>query len=346
MGNLQTCHPSALKRAVSTEAPEKNEITSTILSNQSEIVLCKKIDQSYSFTKKELGRGSFALVRECIENKSSQYFAVKSIKKSKIGKVQRLQTEILALQSVSHPNIITLKEIFEDEHFVHLVTPICRGGDLFHRILQKAKSSEKVHSEQEAAVIVGKVFHAVDHCHQRGIIHRDLKPENLLFETDVPTSEVKIIDFGLCAKLKNETSYMKSKVGTPYCIAPEVLAAQQYSNKCDIWSIGVVLYMLLSGTVPFRGSTDPELFRRIRKQPVHFPKKRWFKVSDEAKNLISVLLSKNPTARPSAETALSHPFFQSQDNKLDNNMLSKTSCSFSQLKSHEHYSAKVTAIAV
>ena len=175
-------------------------------------------------------------------------FAIKSIPKELSAKrgFKTLKRELSILRIVDHPNIIKLYEIFEDEKYVHIVTEMCYGCDLFEYSLMSGPLSEK-----EAGNIMYKLFSGVNHLHALNIVHRDLKPDNVLFTDQNPASELKIIDFGLSSKFE-EIADMSTIVGTPYFVAPEVLR-KRYVFGSDVWSLGVIMYMLLSGYPPFQG---------------------------------------------------------------------------------------------
>jgi calcium-dependent protein kinase len=150
---------------------------------------------------------------------------------------------------MDHPNILKLYEVFEDQKFIHLVTELCQGGELFDYILEKRKFSEKT-----AAHFMKQLFQAIAYCHRKGIVHRDLKPENLLLEQHSETASIKVIDFGTSA-LIDPKKVLSQKLGTPYYTAPEVLKSN-YNEKCDVWSCGVIMYIMLCGYPPFNGGND------------------------------------------------------------------------------------------
>lgn len=232
---------------------------------------------SYHIDEKELGSGLYGTVRKCRHRETGQWCAVKSIKKKKVSEIEALKREITILQQVKHNNIIKLIDVFEDERYLHLVTELCTGGELFDRIIEKFESEEGHFSEYEAATLVYDVVDAIRYCHSLGIVHRDLKPgkglffwfsfmdrlltykafidsptvigtfckpENFLFQTSAEDSKIKIIDFGLSRRDNKNNGVMSTRVGTPYYVAPEVLK-QKYTKACDCWSIGVICYILL-----------------------------------------------------------------------------------------------------
>ena len=157
-----------------------------------------------------------------------------------------------------HPNIIDFAEVFEDPRYLHIVSDLCTGGELFDRITAMGH-----YTEADAAKVLAMILRGIAYCHERNICHRDLKPENFLFETPDAHSTLKIIDFGLSFVFETG-EMMSTRVGTPYYIAPEVLQ-RNYGVECDMWSIGVIMYILLCGYPPFYGDSDPDIFGMVMK---------------------------------------------------------------------------------
>jgi calcium-dependent protein kinase len=250
----------------------------------------------YHIDPKELGHGHYGVVRKCYNRDSGASFAIKSIRKAKVSKIEVLKREIQILREVKHPHIIELVDVFEDERYLHLITELCTGGELFDRIIAKTQSAEGHFSEHDAAVLVRDILDAINYCHEKGIVHRDLKPENFLFLTEDDDAPVKIIDFGLSRHDDTDFGIMETKVGTPYYVAPEVLR-REYTNSCDIWSIGVITYILLCGYPPFYGDSDTQIFESVRVGKFDFPSPEWDDVSETAKDFVSELLLKDPNHR-------------------------------------------------
>jgi len=250
----------------------------------------------YHISPKELGHGHYGVVRKCQDRVTGEKFAIKSIRKSKVSRLDVLHNEIDILKEVQHPNIIRLKEVHEDEKYLHLITELCTGGELFDRIIAKTNSPEQHFSEKEAASLVYSILDAIAYCHDvKNIVHRDLKPENFLYATKAADSPIKIIDFGLS---RHNTSFgvMKTKVGTPYYVAPEVLN-KEYTKSCDIWSIGVITYILLCGYPPFFGDSDTMIFDSVRAGRFDFPPAEWDSIHDSAKDFICCLLQLDQSRR-------------------------------------------------
>ena len=274
------------------------------------IITHKKTGISKEYTLgKILGNGAFGQVRLGIHKTTKQVRALKILKKAKIN-MDDLLTEISILSKLSHPNIMQVYEIFEDNINLYIVTEYCKGGELFDIISKKGSFSEK-----EAAEIMQQILSAVCYAHQNGIVHRDLKPENILMDNKNKKSDLslKIIDWGSAA-LFDKQERLHTTDGTSYYIAPEVLQGD-YDQKCDIWSCGVILYILLCGYAPFYGDTDEEIYQQVLKGEYDFPKEEWDHVSKEAKNLVKKMIEKNPEKRVSALEALQDVWFKNNKQK-------------------------------
>ena len=192
------------------------------------------VREKYHVIPKEIGHGHYGVVRKCMNRETKEWFAIKSIRKSKVGKIEVLKREVEILREVHHPHIVTLVDIYEDTKYLHLITELCTGGALFDRIIAKTQSEEGHFSEHDAADLVRSTLDAIAYCHdEKQIVHRDLKPENFLFKTEAEDSQIKIIDFGL-SRHDDARGVMRTKVGTPYYVAPEVLA-REYTKSCDMW---------------------------------------------------------------------------------------------------------------
>lgn len=232
-----------------------------------------------------------------MHRESKEWFAIKSIRKSKVGKIEVLKREIEILKEVDHPNIIKLKDVFEDQKYLHLITELCTGGELFDRIIAKTNSPEGHFSEHDAAKLISDICDAIAYCHDvKQIVHRDLKPENFLFASKEDDAPIKIIDFGLSRHDNQNFGVMKTKVGTPYYVAPEVLR-REYTKSCDVWSIGVITYILLCGYPPFYGDSDNEIFESVKIGRYDYPDPEWTDISQDAKDFIDKLLQKDPSNR-------------------------------------------------
>jgi serine/threonine protein kinase len=264
------------------------------------------ITEDYHILPQVIGSGHYGSVRECVSRIDRQWYAVKSIDKRKIGRLDHLKREVYLLSKMNHKNIINMVDCYEDEDFVHIVTDKYTGGELFDKIIENT-SSDGCFSEVRSAQIIKSVLEAVAYLHANEIVHRDIKPENILFESDEEDSPVKLIDFGLSRRHQRGEALMSNPVGTAYYMSPELLKGK-YDRSCDVWSIGVVAYILICGYPPFNGDTDPEIFEAIKKGSYSFPSKGWTGVSDECKDFVKCLLRKDPRKRFTAEEALMHPW--------------------------------------
>eukprot|EP00249_Psilotum_nudum_P014180 c24703_g1_i4 orf=210-953(+) len=192
-------------------------------------------------------------------------------------------------------------DVFEDKAYVHIAMELCLGGELPDRILQR-----KAYPESEAALLIRSLVEVIKHCHDRGIIHRDLKPDNILLATNSPSSLIKLADFGLALRFAPGQRF-SGMAGTAYYIAPEILNGS-YSKEVGMWSVGVILYILLSGVLPFGRDTDRRIFDAITKAKIDFLSHPWSQISDEAKDLIRGLLCVNAAMRLTPDQVLMQPW--------------------------------------
>ena len=256
---------------------------------------------------RQLGKGGYGKVYEVKNKKSGDIRACKHLSKLSLKNLEKFEREIEILIRSDHPNIIKLYEVFESQRSLYLVMEECKGGEIFDRIIQHIQKKE-MYSEKDAATIFQQVMSAIEYCHNNGICHRDLKPENILYlnegaEKDNP---IKVIDFGLSQVISSDKK-LSTKVGTAYYVSPEILLGE-YTEKCDIWSAGVILYIILSGDPPFNGSNDHAIYTKISKMKFTFPEKKWKNISNEAKDLISHMITPEKE-RYTAKQVLSHPWF-------------------------------------
>ncbi|OIT21163.1 PREDICTED: phosphoenolpyruvate carboxylase kinase 1-like [Nicotiana attenuata] len=252
----------------------------------------------------EIGRGRFGTVYRCFSPVTGHSFACKSIEKSLLldstdRECLDKEPKILQLLSGS-PNILHLYKIYEDENFLHMVTDLCPNNDLYERI------STGPLSERAAANILVQLISAINHCHKMGVAHRDIKPDNILFDSQ---DRLKLADFGSAEWFVGcEGGLMSGVVGTPYYVAPEVLMGKEYNEKVDVWSAGVILYIMLSGVPPFYGETPTETFQAVLRANLRFPTRNFRSVSPEAKDLLRKMICKDVSRRFSAEQVLRHPW--------------------------------------
>jgi len=269
----------------------------------------RTVEHKYKICKL-IGKGAFSEVRVAKHKRTGKKYAIKIVSKGELGDNERnLRNEVAILKSVKHENVIELKDIYETKDTIYLIMELVTGGELFEKIVEK-----KIFKERDAAVLIRKIAHAVAYLHENNIVHRDLKPENLLLKNAEDDTSVKIADFGL-SKILGPQKMMQTACGTPSYVAPEVLLATGYGPPVDMWSIGVITYILLCGFPPFYGDTIPEIFKLIMNCDFDFPEKYWEHISDEAKDFISKLLVLDPEKRYTAQQVLQHPWLKGKANK-------------------------------
>ena len=252
-----------------------------------------------------LGSGAFGYVQKVRHKASNQIRAMKTIKKDSQYSEKSLK-EIDNLMKLNHPNILKLYEYYFDNKNLYIITEYCEGGELFDKIKERNGNF----TEKDAAKIMKSILLAVTYCHSQGIVHRDLKPENILLEGK-DFERLKIIDFGTSIIMNNKGEKFKERLGTAYYIAPEVLK-KNYDEKCDLWSIGVIMYILLTGEPPFNGRNDEEILKNVKSMSINFYSYLLNDVSFDAKDLLKKLLQRDTKLRISAASALEHPWIKNQ----------------------------------
>lgn len=262
------------------------------------------ISQRYEFIA-ELGQGTYGSVFRVADKLSGEARACKKVNKKQIKRKDRFKNEIDLLKSSDHHNIVKLYEIYEDNIFIYLVMEECKGGELFEVLARRAKT-KNFYTEREAAKIFKQIMSAIFYCHNNGVCHRDLKPENILFlddqEDDLFT--VKLIDFGLSKLFSPSNNHMNSIVGTIYYMSPEIISGT-YNEKCDVWSAGVILFILLCGKPPFFGKSASEITQKILEISYSFGAAEWQSVSAESRNLLQKIFV-HSDKRLSSQEVLNH----------------------------------------
>ncbi|KAM1793312.1 hypothetical protein EV1_036608 [Malus domestica] len=289
-------------------------------------ILGKPFDdiKQYYTLGKELGRGQFGITYLCTENSTGHSYACKSILKRKlVSKNDRddIKREIQIMQHLSgQPNIVEIKGAYEDRYSVHLVMELCAGGELFDRIIAQGQ-----YSERAAAAILRDIVNVVHICHFMGVLHRDLKPENFLLSSKDEKAMLKATDFGLSVFIEEGKVY-RDIVGSAYYVAPEVLR-RSYGKEIDIWSAGVILYILLSGVPPFWAETERGIFDAILEGVIDFDSQPWPSISDSAKDLVRKMLTQDPRKRITSAEVLEHPWLRvggvASDKPIDSAVLSR-----------------------
>ncbi|PKU87938.1 Calcium-dependent protein kinase 17 [Dendrobium catenatum] len=292
---------------------------------------------------KELGRGQFGITHLCTHKFTGQQFACKTIAKRKLVNAEDIEDVRREVQIMHHltgqPNIVELKGAYEDKHSVHLVMELCAGGELFDRIIAKGH-----YTERAAAALLRTIVQIVHTCHSMGVMHRDLKPENFLLLNRAEDAPLQATDFGLSVFFKPGEVF-KDIVGSAYYIAPEVLK-RKYGPEVDIWSIGVMLYILLCGVPPFWSESEHGIFKSILEASIDLKSEPWPRISDGAKDLVKRMLCKDPQKRLTAFDVLNHPWIkedgEAPDTPLDNVVLNRLK-QFRELNKFKQVALRVIA---
>ncbi|ESR52682.1 calcium-dependent protein kinase 1 [Citrus sinensis] len=301
-------HPNGLK--IDPPGPPRPSSSATSATSSSVgRVLGKPMEDvrnTYIFGR-ELGRGQFGITYLVTHKYTKQQFACKSISSRKLinrDDVEDVRREVQIMHHLTgHRNIVELKGAYEDRHSVNLIMDLCAGGELFDRIIAKGH-----YSERAAANLCRQMVTVVHYCHSMGVMHRDLKPENFLFSSSAEDSPLKATDFGLSVFFKPGDVF-KDLVGSAYYVAPEVLR-RNYGAEADIWSAGVILYILLSGVPPFWGETEQSIFDAILRGHIDFSSDPWPNISSSAKDIVKKMLRADPKERLSAAEVLNHPWMR------------------------------------
>jgi calcium/calmodulin-dependent protein kinase I len=316
-----------LQNQISSSLPTPRHVTRRRLwkrilkRDQKEQTSIQKLENKYRLTTEELGSGSYAVVRLGYSLETNVKYAIKCVNllsstltdttsTSGISALEQdLQNEIRILQSLDHPHITKLYDVYHDYHphppvrnMMYLVLEYITGGELFDRIISKT-----CYTEEEARDTTHILITTIAYLHSQNIVHRDLKPENLLMLNPNDDSAITITDFGFAIDCHGQAE-LSDFCGSPAYIAPEILKGELYGYGVDLWAIGVIVYILLSGVMPFGGETEEEQFDAIKRGDMEYPPETWGTISKEAKSFVSSLLTVDPSKRSDAESALSHPW--------------------------------------
>jgi calcium/calmodulin-dependent protein kinase I len=251
-----------------------------------------------------IGTGHFSKVKIGVHKQSGEMVAIKIIQKPTNNKIAMLKAEVDILTRCDHPNVVKMHACYETEKVLYLVLELLTGGELFDCIIAKGH-----YSEADARNVTITLLDAIKYLHSRGVAHRDLKPENILLKDSSNAAAVKITDFGLSKIFADDLAgevIMKTACGTPGYVAPEVLTSKSYSSQVDLWSVGVIVYVLLCGFPPFYGENDAQMFKKIKAGSYKFLSPYWDPISADAKDFVSKLLVVDPTKRMTAAEALDH----------------------------------------
>ena len=257
--------------------------------------------------KEKLGEGAYGAVYKVQQRTTNFLRAVKAIKRKHVDSTS-FSNEISVLRTIDYPNIIKLFDCYYDNNYYYMVEEYCSGGDLFDYI-----QKQKFFSERKAAIIFKQLISAINHLHKKNIVHRDLKPENIVFIQTNKKDDIfiKIIDFGTSISFKQ--GHLTQELGTIYYIAPEVFK-NNYNEKADIWSCGIILYTMLCGHPPFMGNNEEKIKNKILNSKLTFPSNEFKNISQDAINFIKQLLNYNPDKRLSAEESLENKWLISLSN--------------------------------
>ena len=256
--------------------------------------------------------GAFSVVRLGEDKETGDQVAIKVVEKKNVSEkfMKNLNREIEIMKKVDHPNIVKLIDLFDVGDKFYFVMEIVTGGELFDRIVEKGS-----YSEHDAKTLVKRILRGIAYLHADGIAHRDLKPENLLLKSKDNDYDVKIADFGLSSFI-SDNALMQTACGTPAYVAPEVLLNTGYDQEVDLWSIGVITYILLVGFPPFHGETVRQILEVVSKGRYDFPSPYWDDISPHARDFIRKLLVVDPKKRMSAKEALDHVWIRSTGSKI------------------------------
>jgi hypothetical protein len=277
----------------------------------------RDVSSKYEISDTVLGSGGFGEVKDCYDKSTGKLYVVKTILKPLPGdtvKINLIRNEILLLHEANHPNIVELKDLFEDDKYVHIVMERCAGGDLFDRVVEEnprriRSINEGMKHEATTANAMRSIVQVLKYLHSKHICHRDIKPEHFLLTTkERETQKIKLIDFGLARKHTPGSEPMSTFTGSPSFVAPEVID-RSYDHMCDCWSTGVTAFFLLTGMLPFDGQNDEETFQIISRGQFSFPSSSIF-LSSDAKDFVAKLLVTDPRRRMTAAEALNHPWMQ------------------------------------
>jgi len=268
-----------------------------------------------------LGTGHFSKVKMGIHKKTKEKVAIKIIQKPTGSKIAMLKAEVDILTKCDHPNVVKMHACYETEKILYLVLELLTGGELFDNIIAKGH-----YSEADARSLSVTLLDAIKYLHEKGVAHRDLKPENILLKDASTAAAVKITDFGLSKIFADDAAgevTMKTACGTPGYVAPEVLAHDTYSSQVDLWSIGVIVYILLCGFPPFYGDNDAQMFKKIKAGSYKFLAPYWDPISADAKDFVAKLLVVDPRKRLTAAEALNHRWLGRTSSVSTANLFSK-----------------------
>ncbi len=295
--------------------------------------------EKYKLTK-ILGKGAFSTVREGIHRQTEESFAVKCVSKSQMSDDDReaLLDEVDILRAMKHKGIIKLYDFYDEDNFYYLVLEHMTGGELFDRIVAK-----QYYNELDARECIVTILRAMEYIHENKIAHRDLKPENLLLRSPNDDNDVKIADFGFAKRCKGPDC-LKTQCGTPGYVAPEILRGQPYDYSSDMWSMGVIMYIIIGGYPPFYEENQAQLFDKIKRADYEFHREFWDSISEDAKDLIRRCICLNPKERLTSKQAIAHKWLQKDGRALSQVDLAKNLEEFKRFNAKRKFKSGVRAV--
>ncbi|XP_063308194.1 serine/threonine-protein kinase 17A [Pelobates fuscus] len=260
----------------------------------------------------ELGRGKFAVVRKCVEKETDKEFAAKIMRKRRKGEDCRMEIlhEIAVLElAKDSPWVIKLHEVYETNSEMILVLEFAAGGEIFNQCVAEREEAFK---EKDVRRLMRQILKGVSFLHRHNLVHLDLKPQNILLTSSCPLGDIKIVDFGL-SRIVNNNEELREIMGTPEYVAPEILSYEPISTATDMWSIGVLAYVMLTGTSPFLGDDKQQTFLNISQLNISYMDEEFDGISESAIDFIKALLVREPEGRATAEDCLQHPWLTGGD---------------------------------
>ncbi|CAL8326798.1 unnamed protein product [Lota lota] len=282
----------------------RNGITTGLLGDVHTPITTEPMESVYEFTG-ELGRGKFAVVRRCVEKTTGKVFAAKFLKKRRRGRDCRADVlhEMAVLELArDNPRVVNLHAAYETDHDIILVLEYAAGGEIFDHCV-----SDELLPEAQITRLIRQTLEGVQHLHNSNLVHLDLKPQNILLTQQSPPGDIKIVDFGLSRRL-GTAGELREILGTPEYVAPEILNYEPISTASDLWSVGVISYMLVTGESPFVGEDKQETYLNVSQVNVDYSREAFSRVSELAVDFVRKLLVKAPEDRPSAAECISHPW--------------------------------------
>ncbi|KAM9780115.1 serine/threonine kinase 17a like [Neosynchiropus ocellatus] len=270
-------------------------------------IRCEPFTAHYDLVGKELGRGKFAVVKKCMEKSTGKQYAAKFLRKRRKGEDCRMDilNEIAVLESAkANPYVVALHEVYETNAEIILVLECAAGGEIFN---QCVADNDEAFTEKDVIRLARQILDGVAFLHRNNVVHLDLKPQNILLTSARPLGDIRIVDFGLSRRMDNITE-VREILGTPEYVAPEILSYEPISTATDMWSIGVLIYVMLTGESPFQGDDKQETFLNISQVNVEYSEDTFEGISSLAVDFIKSLLVKNPRKRATAEECLNHPW--------------------------------------